>query len=57
MGFAIRMGIPEMEKLWQDLQAKYRSGKITKKDELLYKKWGNALKKLSDNPMYPGLMK
>lgn len=55
MGFAIRMGLPEMEKLWQDLQGKYRSGKITKKDELLYKKWGNALKKLSENPMYPGL--
>lgn len=55
MGFNIRMGIPEMEALWNDLQAKYRSGTIKKKEELLYKKWGNALKKLAEDPMYPAL--
>ena len=40
MNFNIRMGIPEMQELWQDLQQKYRSGKIKKKEEQLYKKWG-----------------
>lgn len=55
MGFNIRMGIPEMEALWRDLQTKYRSGTIKKKEEQLYKKWGNALKKLSEDPMYPSL--
>lgn len=44
-----------METLWNDLQSKYRSGTIKKKEELLYKKWGNALKKLSEDPMYPSL--
>ena len=54
MGFTIRMGIPEMLALWTELQKKYRDGTIKKKDEELYKKWGNALKKLSADPFYPG---
>ena len=55
MGYAIRMGIPEMEELWNTLMTKHREGTISKKDEDLYKKWGNALKKLSSDPMYPSL--
>ena len=55
MGYVIRMGIPEMEELWNSLQSQYRNGTISKKDEELYKKWGNALKKLSLDPMYPSL--
>ena len=45
MNFNIRMGIPEMQELWLDLQEKYRSGNIKKKEEQLYKKWGKALKR------------
>lgn len=55
MSYAIRMGIPEMEALWSTLQAGYRSGMIGKADALLYKKWGSALKKLSEDPFYPSL--
>lgn len=55
MGYSIRMGIPEMKKLWDDLQQNYRSGTINKKDERLYKKWGKALKKLAADPFYPSL--
>ncbi len=44
-----------MEQLWNKLQQEYRAGTIRKKDEQLYKKWGNALKKLSHDPAYPGL--
>ena len=55
MQFLIRMGIPEMEELWARLQSEYRSGAISKKDTSLYKKWGKALKLLSDNPRHPGL--
>ena len=55
MGYAIRMGIPEMDELWNTLKTKHREGTIGKKDEDLYKKWGNALKKLSLDPMYPSL--
>ena len=36
-----------MQELWLDLQEKYRSGNIKKKEEQLYKKWGKALKLLS----------
>ena len=55
MNFNIRMGIPEMQELWLDLQEKYRSGNIKKKEEQLYKKWGKALKLLSADPSYSSL--
>ena len=55
MNFNIRMGIPEMQELWLNLQEKYRSGNIKKKEEQLYKKWGKALKLLSADPGYPSL--
>lgn len=55
MEYAIRMGVPEMAALWNDLQIKYRSGTAKKEEEKLYKKWGSALKKLSADPFYRGL--
>lgn len=55
MKFNIRMGVPEMMELWENLQMQYRDGKIKKSDERLYKKWGKALKLLSENPNHPGL--
>ncbi|MBF1268382.1 MAG: hypothetical protein HXM92_02565 [Oribacterium parvum] len=55
MRFNIRMGIPAMEVLWFSLQREYHSGTINKKDASLYKKWGKALKLLSDNPRHPSL--
>lgn len=55
MAYEIRMGIPEMEALWNDLKTKHRNGAASKKEERLYLKWGNALKKLAENPMYPSL--
>lgn len=53
--FNIRMGIPEMEALWNKLQTGHRNGRNSKKDEELYMKWGSSLKKLSVDPMYPSL--
>ncbi|MCD8077060.1 MAG: hypothetical protein LUE63_01545, partial [Lachnospiraceae bacterium] len=44
-----------MEQLWNRLQQKYKAGTIRKKDAQLYKKWGSALKKISQDPSYPGL--
>ena len=35
MEYKIRMGIPEMKALWDELQAKYRSGTIKKDEEKL----------------------
>ena len=55
MEYAIRMGIPEMDELWNSLKAKHEDGTASKDEEELFNKWGSALKKLSSNPMYPGL--
>lgn len=55
MPFKIHMGVPEMKELFDKLQFEFREGTISKDDDLLYKKWGNALKKLSDDPFYPSL--
>lgn len=55
MAYNIRMGIPEMVELWSKLQKSYRDGTINKKDTDLYKKWGDALKKLAMDPHYPSL--
>jgi len=55
MNFTIRMGIPEMEELWNRLQSEYRNGTISKDDAGLYKKWGKALKLLSTNPRHRSL--
>ena len=55
MSFVIRMGIPEMLQLWSDLSQKYAAGTISKKESILYTKWGKALRFLSQDPLYPGL--
>lgn len=55
MQFRIRMGVPKMEQIWYNLQKNYRNETISKEDQILYKKWGQALKHLSENPRYPGL--
>ena len=55
MNYTIRMGIPEMEELWHDLQQKHRAGTAQKDEERLYSKWGKALKLLSLDPFYQSL--
>lgn len=55
MNFAIRMGIPEIMQLWTDLSKKHVNGTISKNELSLYKKWGKALKLLSQDPTYPSL--
>ena len=44
MSFRIRMGLSEMEALWNKLQTEYRIGTISKNDAIIFKKWGKALK-------------
>jgi hypothetical protein len=43
MAFEIRMGLPEMGDVWNDLKQKHREGTASKQEEQLYKKWGNIL--------------
>ncbi len=53
--YVIRMGIPEMDKLWRELQTKSKSNSLNKEDKDLYQKWGKALNLLAQNPNYPSL--
>ena len=55
MPYKIRLGIPEMEALWNRLEEKHRNGTAKKEDELLRKKMGKAIHLLSQNPRHPGL--
>lgn len=55
MGYEIRVGIPEMETLWNELRQKHKEGTACKVEEQLYNEWGNALKKIAENPLYPSL--
>jgi len=49
------MGVPEMHARWIKLQTGFREGSLSKDDNGLYKKWGKALKLLSEDPMHTGL--
>ena len=53
--FTIRMGIPEMEEFWEELESKVESGTASKSEEKLYRKIGKALVLLANDPRYPGL--
>ena len=53
--YTIRMGIPEMQMLWDDLVTKIKSKTASKNDEKLYKKLGKAMMLISKNPRRPWL--
>src|SRR6266851_8824147 len=55
MAFKIRMGVPEMEALWNDLSARKQAGELHKTEEKFFKKWVKALGYLSANPRHNSL--
>lgn len=55
MNYKIRLGIPEMLQLWNDLCVKKRAGILSKTEDMLYRKWGKTMRTVSLNPMHPGL--
>lgn len=55
MTFNIRMGLPEMEALWQDLSTRKLQGRLDKDEETAFKKLVKALAFLSQNPRHPRL--
>lgn len=55
MAYSIHMGIPEMKEVWDTLKKGHKAGKLSKGDEILFSKWGKAMKMLSKNPFYPSL--
>lgn len=53
--FAIRLGVPEVAALWEELGAKAKRSELGKDEGKLYKKWGKAMALLAINPQHPGL--
>ena len=55
MAFKIRLGVPEMELLWNDLSRRKRDAKLEKHEEKLFKKLVKAFGYLSANPRHNSL--
>jgi hypothetical protein len=55
MPFRIRMGVPEMAALWNDLSTRKLRGGLTGAEERFFNKLVKALGFLSQNPRHPGL--
>ena len=53
--FTIRMGIPEMEAFWTNLESKIEAQTASGDEVRLYRKIGKALLLLADDPRHPGL--
>lgn len=55
MRYVLRMGLPEMQGLWNHLVQGRRDGTLTSEEDELANKFGKALGHLRDNPRHPGL--
>ena len=53
--FRIRLGIPDVQRLWDDLSEKASQGILSKSERKLFTKWGKAMALLEANPRHPGL--
>ena len=55
MKFYIHLGIPEILALWTKLKTANAEGTISKSDSQLFKKWGKAMKLLSDSVFFTSI--
>jgi hypothetical protein len=55
MAFNIRMGLPEMAELWNDLSSRKQAGKLDKDEEKFFKKLVRTLGYLSQDPKHNSL--
>ena len=55
MAFKIRLGLPAMEALWQDLSTRKLQGALDKDEERFFKKLIKALGYLEQNPRHNSL--
>lgn len=55
MLFTIRLGVPEIEHLWSELERKARIETLGKSEEKLYRLWGKAMSLLANDTRHPGL--
>ena len=55
MAFTIRMGVPEMLAVWNDLSTRKQQGKLGKDEEKFFKKLVKVLGYLQENPRHNSL--
>lgn len=55
MTFNIRMGLPEMDRLWKDLSHRKQKNLLDKNEERFFKKFVKALSYLSQDPRHNSL--
>jgi hypothetical protein len=55
MPFTIRLGEPEILKLFEDLQNKAREASLTKEEGNLLKLWIKSIERLREDPRHPAL--
>jgi hypothetical protein len=55
MAFRIRMGVPEMEAVWNDLSTRKLSGELEKDEGKFFKKLVKTLGYLQENPRHNSL--
>lgn len=53
--YVIRMGVPEMERLWKELSRRWSKDDLKKNEVAFFKKWVKAMDHLRNNPRHPGL--
>ena len=55
MAFNIRMGVPEMEAVWNDLATRKQQGRLDREGEKFFKKLVKTLGYLAENPRHNSL--
>lgn len=55
MAFKIRLGIPEVEALWKEMNQKHDCDELDATERKFFKKFVKALRLLSDNPRHNSL--
>lgn len=53
--FKIRMGVPEMEAVWNDLTTRHEQGQLSRNEQKVFKKLVKALGYLEVNPRHNSL--
>lgn len=55
MPFKIRLGIPEVEAFWNEMNQKFDGNELNATAKIFFKKFVKALRLLSDNPRHNGI--